>query len=54
MEKKVIKYVRHYDDGSLDFVDGESLENFESNLGIANTIVGSRSYIQFKPVEWTF
>jgi len=53
MEKKVVKYVRHYDDGSSDFVDGEFLENFESNMGIANAIVGSRSYIQFKPVEWT-
>lgn len=53
MEKKVIKYTRHYDDGSSDFVEGEFLENFETNLGIANGIVGSRSYIQFKPVEWT-
>lgn len=53
MEKKIVKYVRHYDDGSSDFVEGEFLENFKTNLDIANAIVGTRSYIQFKPVEWT-
>lgn len=53
MEKKIVRYERHYEDGTSDFVEGEFLENFQTNLGIANGIVGSRSYIQFKPVEWT-
>lgn len=54
MERNVIKITRHYEDGSTDYIEGISLDNYKSNIGVANGLVASRSYIQFLPVEWTF
>lgn len=53
MEKKVIKYVRHYDDGSSDFIEGTFADNFTENLDIASGFAVSRTYLQFNPVIWT-
>jgi hypothetical protein len=54
MERNVIKLVRVFDDGSTEYIDGQSLENYNYNVGICNGIITSRSYIQMKPVEWTY
>lgn len=53
VEKKIIKIERFYEDGSSDFVTTEYLQNFLTNLDIANGFAVSRSYIQYSPVNWT-
>lgn len=51
-EKKVIKVERTYEDGTQEYLEGRNLENYLENLDVASSIAGTRSYIQFKPVEW--
>lgn len=51
-EKKLVRWERHYSDGSVEYTDKESTENFESNLDTVAGFISSRNYIQMKPVEW--
>jgi hypothetical protein len=50
--KKLTRIERHYEDGTIEYIDGEALENYNSNMNVANGICLSRSYIKFKPVDW--
>lgn len=51
-EKQLIRWERHYSDGSVEYTDKESTKNFEDNLSSVGGLIASRSYIQMKPVEW--
>jgi hypothetical protein len=51
-EKQLIRWERHYSDGSVEYTDEESTNNFEDNLSSVGGLIASRSYIQMKPVEW--
>jgi hypothetical protein len=50
--KKVVKIVKHFEDGTSEYIDGEALDNYQTNMDVANGICLSRSYITFKPVDW--
>ena len=50
--KKVVKIIKHYEDGTSEYLDGEALDNYNTNMDIVNGICLSRGYIKFKPVEW--
>ncbi len=49
----ITKIERHYQDGHIEYLDGENLENYLKNIEIANGFATSRSYIQFLPVNWS-
>jgi hypothetical protein len=51
-KKKVVKIVKHFEDGTSEYIDGEALDNYHTNMDVANGICLSRSYITFKPVDW--
>lgn len=51
-EKQVIRWEKHYSDGSVEYTDLESSKNFIDNLSSIDGIVVSRSYLKMKPVEW--
>lgn len=51
-KKKIIRWERHYSDGSFEYTDDEGTRNFEENLSIADGLISSRSYIQMKHVNW--
>jgi len=50
--KHLIRWEKHYSDGSVEYTDQESTKNFEDNLSSVEGLIASRSYIQMKPVEW--
>lgn len=50
--KKVIRWEKHYNDGTIEFTDEESSQNFVDNLSSMNGILATRSYISIKKVEW--
>jgi hypothetical protein len=52
-EKKLIRWEKHYSDGSVEFTDEESTKNFVINLDSASALVASREYMSFIPVKWT-
>ena len=50
--KHLIRWEKHYSDGSVEYTDEESTKNFEDNLSSVGGLIASRSHIQMKPVEW--
>lgn len=52
-EKTLIRWEKHYSDGSIEFTDAESASNFEDNLNAASSVLATRSYFKFKPVKWS-
>jgi hypothetical protein len=51
-EKQLIRWERHYSDGSVEYTDEESTKNFESNLNSVGGLIASRGYMQMQSVEW--
>lgn len=51
-EKQLIRWERHYSDGSAEYTDETSAKNFAENLSCADGLIVSRNYIQMKPVKW--
>lgn len=50
--KQLIRWEKHYSDGSVEYTDEESTSNFESNLNSVGGLIASRNYIQMKKVKW--
>ena len=51
MKKKVVKVIREFEDGSREYIDGESVENFIKFESAAYTIAHVHRIKQDK-VEW--
>lgn len=51
-EKQLIRWEKHYSDGSVEYTDLESTKNFVDNLSSVNGLLVTRSYMKMTPVEW--
>lgn len=51
-EKQLIRWEKHYSDGSAEYTDEESAKNFKDNLSCVDGLIVTRSYMRMKPVKW--
>ncbi len=49
--KKLIKVINEYEDGSKEYIDGVDVENYLSNMSTAGGLCFSHG-IKFEPVKW--
>ena len=51
-EKKLKRVIYEYEDGTVKEITEQNLKNYTDNLAMVSSIVATRSYLKFKPVEW--
>lgn len=51
-DKKIVTIVRNYSDGSTEYLDTKNANNFDYNIGVANSLLMTRQYLNLKEVVW--
>ena len=44
--------IYEYEDGTVKEITEQNLKNYTDNLAMVSSIVATRGYLKFKPVEW--
>ena len=51
-EEKLKRVIYEYEDGTVKEITEQNLKNYTDNLAMVSSIVVTRGYLKFKPVEW--
>lgn len=52
--KEIVRWERHYSDGSVEYVEGEQANNFLDNLLKTGAYAPTgEEYLNLEPIEWT-